>query len=312
MSEFGRNELGEDWTAFEVKDLFNTTGKKFEWFVCSFCDVPIHAVACYGNEYVTAPHYAYSDSEHIAPCPYAGNAKSIGGARKTASTIEGVPIELPERFVPIRVPSGRLEFFERPVKPASTNDITARIARLYGVASRVNTYSTSLLETLIAARKYAVKKLYAIAEEKISKKEEWAKFVFGSLQTFPLQLYGQKTNYRDAFRSTKIPPSTQSAIYTGLGTVLQTTTGFTITSIDMPRTKLQGPAPEVQAKAIIVVNLDIRNPISSMQSRTADALLKASFSQARIEWAAYGIFKKPDGIADYQVEVSEPGHVCVL
>ncbi|MFJ1257157.1 hypothetical protein [Cupriavidus sp. CuC1] len=56
MSELAKNNHGDEWSAFDLKDEYLRNGTKFEWFACAFCDVEVapaavaaNRVACWGR-----------------------------------------------------------------------------------------------------------------------------------------------------------------------------------------------------------------------------------------------------------------------
>lgn len=112
MSELAKNEFGDEWTAFEVKDEYLCNRTEFRWFVCAFCETPVSPAATYGDHYVKAPYFTLADKKkpHADACPYGkATLAQYGIDRSTPRATHAFEVELPERLIAIRTrrPGGR-------------------------------------------------------------------------------------------------------------------------------------------------------------------------------------------------------------
>lgn len=311
MSELARNELDEEWTAFELKDEYLRFGTRFEWFVCSFCDTEVTPAAVYGDHYVKSPYFtlAKSDNPHSFNCPYGkGGLKQHGIERSIPRRQHAFEVDLPERLIPIRVRVTRANGTKQPPKGlASPELIVQRVRSGTDQLKIANQYTTGLLHTLAVARASAMRELRALAEKKgVPGKDQWA-FVNAELKKYPLSLYGTHYNYNSAFHKTNHEPWKGSFIYHGDATIRSTGTGFELTSKDVVRTK----GRDKEVPFIVSVACDRANPVNKMEAKTV-AILEAKEREGQIvRWYAYG---EPSGGADdsYILNVSDPAHICVL
>jgi hypothetical protein len=307
MSELARNEYDEEWTAFRLKDEYLRTGRKFEYFVCAYCNTEVTPAAVYGSDFEKAPYFRLADNEkaHLPECPYGTRGFAAYGIMRAAPRRHEFEVDLPERLVPIRPPQnvGALRR-EKPTERASPEEVRRRVGAGAATAKIANQYTTSLLKTLADARKAAIASIYklprisAIVDPKVRTKN-----VFELLRTCPLDVYGTKLNYDKAFHKTRHVPWEGNFIYYGDATVQESDDGFVLTSTDV----IPGTVPTAR----ICVFCDKTNPVNRMEERTVNALSKAVTAGTTVQWYAYGAFALNAGKTAYKLPVTLPEHISV-
>lgn len=313
MSELAKNEFGEEWAAIEVKDAFLQHGTRFESFYCAFCDIPVSPVACYGDEFVKAPHFAKLKRDHAGICPY-GKAGLVayGINRKSTSATYKFEVDLPERLVPIRpVRVGTPPRAKQPsLNYPSDDEIKARVKGSAGTLQITNQYTTSLLRTLAAARRTALSQLFKLPEAKKLADDAKAlnNFVFGELAKAPLKLYEEKTNYKNAFHGIGKKPWNGKFIYFGDAKVSQSPTGFLLTAENGPPKE---PPLKIRMPVSVHVKCDISHPVNLMEKKTNECLLDGIATDAKVYWFAYGALVLNAAQDGYELRVELPEHIYV-
>lgn len=307
MSELARNEYGDEWTAFDLKDEFLRHGTKFRWFVCAFCDTPVSPAAVYGKDFVKAPYFTLAEkgNYHTSICPYGTAGLSAHGiARPAPAKAHEFEVDLPERLVPMRASKPAIgTHANKPSDKATDADVRARV-RTRASTLMANQYTTSLLQTVVTARAVVMRDLFKKASADGIQKEKQAAFVFSEMKKYPLNLYGKRLDYNSAFHNTHHIPWDGQFVYHGDAKVRSVPDGFELTSALSIK-----PEDSVSELPVhIIVLCDRAAPAKKMESRTIDTLARHEALGESVRWFAYGSLKLNEAKSSYELIVREPGH----
>jgi hypothetical protein len=312
MSELAKNERGDTWTAFEVKDEYLRNGTEFRWFVCAFCDTQVTPAAAYGDEFVVAPYFTLKEKSkpHSDMCPYGkATLKAYGIQRPPRKrTKDNFDVDLPDQLVTIRAAhttTGPKN--EPPTQLASPDEVRKRVRGSGEKLAGAHQYTTGLLRTLAIARGKAISALYEIAQSKGHDKKTQTSFVFGELKKYPLKVYGRQLDYDRAFRKTTYEPWDGTFIYHGSASVSEIETGFVLLSLDSVKSKDGSPG----APAKIQVVCDKNHPVNLMESKSIDVLQHAIRTSSTVRWFAYGALALNESRTSYELTVREPAYIYV-
>ncbi|MBO3034767.1 hypothetical protein J6350_10565 [Burkholderia pseudomallei] len=318
MSELARNDQGDEWTAHELRDDYLRTGRpKFAWWVCAFCDIEVTPAAIYGTSFKKRPYFSLFDknsSSHAADCPYSTAGFAQYGITVAQPQAHQFKVDLPEKLVSPRQPRqvaapGR----NKPAGLATPVVIRQRVNGLAATSTIPNQYTTSLLKTLVAARKRAIKEIYKLPKIAKLAAAKQTPAVFAELKKIPLEVYGSPSNYDSAFHKTSHVPWAGSFIYYGTANVAVSLNGFVLTSLNLvPNAVPAGPPVPVH----ILVICDRANPVNRMEQSTIDELNAASGTIAgtkpySISWCSYGELALNAAGAAYELTVTQPNHFAV-
>lgn len=308
VSELAVNELGNEMSAFEFRDEYLSTGIEYKNFRCALCDVPVSPCAIYGVAFKKAPHFREAHIPHRAGCLY-GNALVAGMKKiqpKKGRRIFGKEVNLPEKLIARRATSSMhlppAHLGSRFPTPAETE---GRIKSKKSQLELTNHYTTSLLRTVVEARKAIINECYMEAKLKCLNDKKRAALIQETLESCPLSLYDKVLNYETAFRSTRVRPWQQPLIYFGKAIVEQRPSGFVLQS----QNKVKDPNTEGETPALIHVQLDSDVTNSKLAAEILSTLTDISNTQQPIEWFAYGnLALREDGSA-YELKVGNADHL---
>lgn len=311
MSELARNEYGDEWTAYDLKDETLKHGTKFEWFVCAFCDIPVTPAAIDKPTYVKGPYFtlAKKDKPHEVDCPYGEKTFADYGVVRPKTAKHKYAVDLPERLIPVRSRNVSSTTHVKPATPASLEEIRSRVCAKAAAASIANQYTTSLLAIVAGARKEAIDSIKNDAAIKKIKDSavRWKK-IYSELRNFPLDVYGRKLNYGSAFHRTNHEHWAGTFIYYGAASVERITNGFRLTSDNLiPSEKADGTKISIPAHVLVMCNEAA--PRDLMEKKTIEILGDAISKCEPVSWYAYGEFVMNDSESVYQLTVLEPPHI---
>ncbi|MCX4163579.1 MULTISPECIES: hypothetical protein [Paraburkholderia] len=317
MSELARNEHGDEWTAHALRDDYvrNTT-PKFAWWVCAFCDVEVTPAAVYGVKFEKRAYFTLASrtSPHANDCPYGDAGFVQYGVRATQPQAHRFNVDLPEKLVAPRPPrQAGVAGQGKPNGLASATEIRRRVNGLAATATIPNQYTTSLLQTLIDARKEAIKAIYGLKSISMLPAAKQTSAMFEVLKSVPLDLYGMATNYNSAFHKTTKMPWRGNFIYYGMADVAVISNGFLLTSHDrIPNADATLPP----IAAYVVIQCDRANPVNRMEGRMITTLNEAAGAVAgkvahAVSWSAYGQLVMNNTAGVYELTVTQPNHIAV-
>ncbi|WP_414446801.1 hypothetical protein AB4851_08420 [Burkholderia sp. 22PA0099] len=317
MSELARNNLGDEWTAHALRDDFvrNAT-PKFAWWVCAFCDVAVTPAAVYGDKFVKRAYFtlASQTSAHAPDCPYGGTGFSRYGITAAQPQAHIFKVDLPEKLVDPKPPKqANAATQAQPAGVASSTEIKRRVNGLSATATIPNQYTTSLLTTLMDARKEAMRAIKKLPKIAPLPPGPQMKAMFDVLKGVPLNLYGTALNYNSAFHKTTKLPWKGSFIYYGRADVAIVPHGFVLTSHDT------FPNPDAALPPVVsqvLVLCDRANPVNRMQGRMIATLDEAAGAVAgaaprSVSWSAYGQFVFNDAAGICEMTITQPNHIAV-
>jgi hypothetical protein len=306
-----------EWTAYALRDDHVRNGTpEFAWWVCAFCDVHVTPAAVYGGPFDKGSYFtlAKKGTSHAHDCPYGNAGFAQYGVTAAQPQTHLFKVDLPEKLVPARQPRQvAAPGQNKPTGLATPDIIRRRVGAVAATGAIPNQYTTSLLKTLLDARKEALNKLYKLPKITALPKAEQASAVFAVLKAIPLELYGSATNYSSAFHKTNHVPWAGSFIYHGMADVDFAPDGFVLTSHD----RIPGADPTAASlPAHILVRCDIANPVNRMEERMIVTLTAASGAIAgtprrAVSWSAYGTLVLDDTTATYELTVTQPNHISV-
>lgn len=309
MSELARNEHGEEWTAFRLRDAYRTAGTRFRWFVCAYCDTEVTPSAVYGFKFKVPPYFRIVDKDkpHATQCPYGKASFASYGIVRAVRKNNPLNVDLPERLVailPRRVEGAALN--RPPSDLASPEEVRRRVRAGAAAAAITNQYTTGILETLLDARKSAVDAICKLPNiVSATGTSRYWKDVYRELSKFPLNLYGTQLDYNAAFR--RIPRS-GSYIYQGQATVIGLANGFRLQSINpVPASRPDEPARFMQIDVIC----NPAAPRNRMERRTTLRLSQAANEGRSVYWNAYGAFSLELDAVVHKLVVDDPYHISV-
>lgn len=309
MSELARNEHGDEWTAFALKDEYLRNGTEFRWFVCAYCDTPVKPAAIDKKKHKKAPYFIIKKHSrpHAKECPYGEATFAAYGIARKASAKHEFDVDLPERLVPIRSQRVDLATTNSPPKEfASPEEIRRRVRAGSEMASIANQYTTGILETLVDARNAAMKAIRNLpnVKEIEDKTKHWNE-VYKRLEACPLSLYGRKLNYRSAFRKANQNLFKGPYIYYGVATVEAVPEGFFLILTD----RIINPASSEELPVHIRVLCDARAPVNRMEARTIERLSAAARDSKAVRWYAYGELIPNESDSSFELTVRQPPHI---
>lgn len=313
MSEIAKNEYGDVWTAFEIKDEYLRNGTEFKWFVCAFCDTGVSPAATYGDEFRKAPYFTLKEKSrpHADACPYGKATPATYGIKRTPApkSEHEFEVDLPERLVPIRAQgeAGPGPADTPPNQLAGVEEISRRVRTGAASLKVANQYTTALLQTLAAARASALDTLYGKAKAAGKDAKEQAAYAFRELKKYPLNLYGKQSDYHNAFRKANREPWRGEFIYFGYATVSAVATGFELSCTERINVEESG------AKRPVTINIacDKAKPVNRMEACTIDLLTRSIESARTVRWYAYGELTLNAAQTAYELAVREPAHIYV-
>lgn len=309
MSELARNEYGEEWTAFSLKDEYLSNGTEFKWFVCAYCDTAVSPAATYGNDYKKAPYFTLADHSkpHALECPYGESTFAAHGVTREIQAPHEFDVALPERLVPIRTQRVSATPDTNPPKDlASPAEIHRRVRAGATVAAITNQYTTGLLKTLVDARFSAMRAIRELPRvTALTAEKERVKLVFKTLEACPLNLYGRQLNYSSAFHKANHTPWEGPYIYMGTATATEVPGGFLLTATDT----IPGSVEDERVPVHIRVMCDKNAPVNLMEQRTTERLAAAVSAETPVRWFVYGELKMNNSLSAYEIVVQHPYHI---
>ncbi|MBU9581109.1 hypothetical protein KTE26_21990 [Ralstonia mannitolilytica] len=317
MSELARNDQGDEWTAHELRDDYLRTGHApFAWWVCAYCDVELTPAAVYGTSFKKRPYFRLLNSslQHAADCPHGDVGFGHYGITVARPQAHQFDVDLPEKLVPARQPARvRGPSQNKPVALADPVAIRRRVDGTAAAATIANQYTTSLLKTLVDARKEALAAIFALPHIAAMPRGAQPSAAFAMLKAIPLEIYRRPSNYNDAFHKTNHKPWSDNYIYHGRADVSVIPGGYELRSHD----RIPNPTPTAAPLlAVIRVICDRANPVNRMEARMMDKLDAASGHTPGkhphpVSWCAYGKLALDSTGTFYELTVTQPDHIAI-
>jgi hypothetical protein len=288
MSELGMNSRGEVRTAYEFKDIFDESGISHRPYRCPFCEVD-YEDRCIVTDCVKAPHFKLPNgTSHRGNCDGEPEASSSERVSRPARVVVGevdVPAALVTRRAP-RIVRGANAKVDDPIP--SEVEIQRRRRSLAGEGALAGKFTSSLLRAIVEAHKKLMKVAFETAAAAGHRKgsAEYKDTFKALLEAYPLELFGQKLTYRNAFQTSKLSPASRPRIYEGSGTV---DAGGRVVQLsggnEWPK---EYGKPETTSFTVTVRRTLSRDAVAAHEQALDDLLSLAAAGQS-VRWWAYGL-----------------------
>ncbi|TSP09186.1 hypothetical protein [Cupriavidus campinensis] len=309
MSSLGMNIHGDVRSASEFKQIVDDGGRPYGPYRCPFCEVR-YEERCIVTDCVRAPHFKLpKNTSHRGSCN--GEAGEVVPSGKTEPSIEpkrtvvGV-IELPEALVNRR----KATKVRGPADDGSgTPPDDAEVARRRRIVASDRTissrYTTSQLQAIISAYKKLKSHAYEVAiAAGLTKGTKQYNESFGkTLDARPLDLYGQKLTYGNAFQGSKLIPNRKERVYSGSGLVRANGDYFIVEDEDSwPKSKTEHVHFSLKIARLLVPDA----PTS--HQRALEELERHAAAGRSMRWHAYGLAVLRD--ERFELLIDSFDHIC--
>lgn len=318
MSSLAMNENGDVATAWEFRDRFLSARERYTKFSCSLCGVLLHD-RCIYTECKKAPHFYLPKGEsHEHWC--GPQEASIVGPVVSPSIVENSPryrvlkrnVELPEALVRRRI---RKFSFEVPggLNPERVPAVEAeRRANLMRSGDIPQRQTTSMLREVATAYDKVIEEVRTIAkEEGLPDAKQW-ELRSATLKDFPLNLYGDASNYSEAFRNPKGGIKTVERIYHGYSGRVGIDDGqLRITANEGYQSQSEAGNGAAQLASFFVLIPSQRRGEYALEIELRQLLIEAAEKRLRVRWFAYGLPVEIDRNALLKIESLADLHVAI-
>lgn len=303
------NIHGDVRSASEFKQIIDDGGRPQGPYRCPFCEVP-YEERCIVTECVRAPHFKLPNNKsHRGSCN--GETGEVVASGKTKASVEPKrtvvgEIELPEALVnrrkatKVRVPG------DDGAGPPPDEAEVARRRRIVASDKTISSrYTTSQLQAIMSAYKKLRSHAFdvAIAAGKKKGTKEYNETFGNTLDARPLDLYGQKLTYGNAFQSSKLIPYRRERVYYGSGLVRVHGDHFLVEDVDSwPKSKTEHVPFELKIARLLLPDA----PTS--HQRALEELERHAAAGRSIKWNAYGLPVLRD--ERFELLIDSFDHIC--
>jgi len=303
------NIHGDVRSASEFKQIVDDGGRSYGPYRCPFCEVPYEA-KCIVTECVKAPHFKLpNNTSHRGSCN--GETGEVVASGKTKTSVEPKrmvvgEIDLPEALVnrrkatKVRVPGD-----DGSGPPPDEAEIARRrriVASDKTISSR---FTTSQLQAIVAAYKKLRSHAYevAIAAGLTKGTREYNESFGNTLDARPLDLYGQKLTYGDAFQGSKLIPNRRERVYYGSGPVRVDGDHFIVEDEDSwPKLKKEHVPFRLKIARLLM------SDAPTSHQRALEELERHAAAGRSIRWHAYGLPVLRD--EKFELLIDSFDHIC--